>query len=140
MLADLPYHMFANVVLALHFAIVVFVVFGLVLIIFGNLFGWCWVNAPWFRIVHLSAIVIVVAEVWLGITCPLTTLEVWLRSKAGAEPYRINFIEYWLQRLLFYDAPPWAFIVGYSVFCLLVIAAWWNFPPRSKKHTSEDRS
>ena len=72
--------MFADVVLLLHFAIVVFVVGGLVLIIVGNMCGWHWVNALWFRLAHLSAIGIVAAESWLGITCPLTTLEssVWV--------------------------------------------------------------
>jgi hypothetical protein len=60
--------------------------------------------------------------------------------ESGAEHHGINFIEYWLRRLLFYDASPWAFVVGYSAFLLLVIAAWWYFPPRSKKYRSEERS
>jgi polyferredoxin len=137
MLAEPPYRLFADVVLSLHFAVVVFVVGGLVLIIAGNLRGWRWVNAPWFRVAHLGAIGVVVAEVWLGITCPLTTLEVWLRAKAGAETYSVSFIEHWLQRLLFYKAPSWAFVLGYSVFGLLVLATWWYFPPRSKNHRNE---
>jgi len=137
MLAEPPYRLFADVVLSLHFAVVVFVVCGLVLIIAGNLRGWRWVNAPWFRVAHLGAIGVVVAEVWFGITCPLTTLEVWLRAKAGAETYSVSFIEHWLQRLLFYEAPSWAFVLGYSVFGLLVLATWWYFPPSSKNHRNE---
>ena len=137
MLAEPPYRLFADVVLSLHFAVVVFVVCGLVLIIAGNLRGWRWVNAPWFRVAHLGAIGVVVAEVWLGITCPLTTLEVWLRAKAGAETYSVSFIEHWLQRLLFYKAPSWAFVLGYSVFGLLVLATWWYFPPRLRNHRYE---
>jgi polyferredoxin len=137
MLAEPPYQLFADVVLLLHFAVVVFVVCGLVLIIAGNLRSWHWVNAPWFRAAHLAAIAVVVAEVWLGITCPLTTLEVWLRAKAGAATYSVSFIEHWLQRLLFYKAPLWAFVLGYSVFGLLVLATWWYFPPRSKNHRNE---
>ena len=137
MLAEPPYRLFADVVLSLHFAVVVFVVCGLVLIIAGNLRGWRWVNAPWFRVTHLGAIGVVVAEVWFGITCPLTTLEVWLRAKAGAETYSVSFIEHWLQRLLFYEAPSWAFVLGYSVFGLLVLATWWYFPPSSKNHRNE---
>ena len=137
MLAEPPYRLFADVVLSLHFAVVVFVVCGLVLIIAGNLRGWRWANAPWFRVAHLGAIGVVVAEVWFGITCPLTTLEVWLRAKAGAETYSVSFIEHWLQRLLFYKAPSWAFVLGYSVFGLLVLATWWYFPPSSKNHRNE---
>lgn len=137
MLSEPPYQMFANVVLLLHFAVVVFVVCGLVLIIFGNVRSWHWVNAPWFRVAHLGAIGLVVAEVWLGITCPFTTLEVWLREKADAVTYHVSFMEHWLQRLLFYEAPSWVFVFGYSVFGLLILATWWYFPPRSKNLRNE---
>jgi hypothetical protein len=69
----------------------------------------------------LGAIGTVAAESWLGTTCPLTTLEICLRSKAGEAFYTVSFIEHWLQRLIFYDAPPWAFVLGYSFFGLLVL-------------------
>jgi hypothetical protein len=133
------YQMFADVVLILHFAIVVFVVGGLVLIIAGNMRGWHWVNVLWFRLAHLGAIGTVVAESWLGITCPLTTLEIWLRSKAGETVYTVSFVEHWLQRLIFHDAPPWAFALGYSLFGLLVLVIWWHFPPGSKDRCDESR-
>ena len=126
----------ADAVLVLHFAIVLFVVGGLVLIIVGNLFGWRWVNALWFRLLHLAAIAIVVAEAWLGITCLLTTLEMWLRTQSGAgiaANYGESFIGHWLQRLLFYSAPPWVFVLAYTVFGALVVAVWFRFPPTFKK-------
>lgn len=139
MFADLPYQMFADVVLLLHFAIVVFVVGGLVLIIAGNMRRWHWVNALWFRLAHLGAIGTVAAESWLGITCPLTTLEIWLRSRTGGTVYSVSFIEHWLDRLIFYDAPSWAFVLGYSLFGLLVLVVWWHFPPGSKSRYDESR-
>jgi hypothetical protein len=128
----LPYQFLADLVLALHAAVVVFVIAGLVLIIIGNRKGWRWVNAWCFRLAHLAAIAFVVAEAWLGITCPLTTLEMWLRSQAGAATYRGSFIEHWLQRLLYYDLPPWVFMLGYTLFGLLVLATWICFPPETK--------
>jgi hypothetical protein len=134
-----PYQLFADIVLSAHFAVVVFVVGGLVLIIAGNLRRWQLVNAPWFRVAHLGAIGVVVTEVWLGATCPLTTLEVWLRAKTGATTYSVGFIEHWLQRLLFYEAPSWVFTLGYSVFGMLVLAAWLYFPPRFKNRCNEGR-
>jgi hypothetical protein len=137
MIAMPPYQLFADVVLSLHFAVVVFVVCGLVLILAGNLRGWHWVNVSWFRVAHLGAIGVVVAEVWLGITCPLTTLEVWLRAKAGGTTYSVSFIEHWLQRLLFYNAPSWVFVICYFGFGLLVLATWWYFPPRYRNHRNE---
>jgi hypothetical protein len=124
---------FANAVLVLHVAIVLFVIGGLLLIVLGNLCRprWDWVNAWWFRLAHLVAIGIVVAETWFGITCPLTTLEAALRVRAGAPVHGgEGFIEHWLQRLLYYDAPAWVFTLIYTLFALMVVLAWWRFPPR----------
>ena len=132
----IEFWLLADFVLAMHFAIVLFVVGGLVLILVGNLSGWRWVNALWFRLLHLAAIVIVVAEAWLGITCPLTTLELWLRAQSGAgvaTAYSESFIGHWLQRLLFYSAPPWVFVLAYTVYGALVVAVWFRFPPTFKK-------
>ncbi len=126
------YQLLADVVLALHLAVVTFVVGGLILVVVGNLSGWRWVNGLWFRVAHLAAIAVVVAEAWLGVTCPLTTLEMWLREAAHATTYRANLIEHWLQRILYYDAPAWVFVLGYSLFGLLVAATWLFFPPTLK--------
>lgn len=124
------YQLLADIVLLLHFSIVIFVVGGLVLIIAGNFLGWHWVNHLWFRIMHLLAIAVVIAESWLGITCPLTTLEWWLREQTGVRPESTSFIEHWVQAILFYDAPAWVFTSAYTLFGLLVVATWWVFPPR----------
>lgn len=125
----MPYQILADAVLAVHVAIVVFVVGGLVLILLGNRLGWQWVNRRWFRYVHLLAIGVVVLQAWLGVLCPLTTLEMWLRAEAGEAGYTGSFVQYWLQRLLYYEAPPWVFIAAYSLFGLAVLFAWWKFPP-----------
>lgn len=123
----------ANAVLFVHVGIAGFVVAGLLLVIVGNLKRWDWVNNAWFRVAHLAAIGIVVAESWLGFVCPLTTLEMWLRSRAGEASYGGGFVEHWLQQLLYYSAPPWVFTMVYSVFALLVLATWRYFPPRFKR-------
>lgn len=133
MRADIPYPLLADIVLTLHVAVVAFVVGGLVLVLAGNLRGWHWVNALWFRLAHLAAIGAVVAETWLGMLCPLTTLEMWLREQAGVAGYGGGFIEHWLQRVLYYEAPWWVFAVGYSLFGLLVVAAWIRFPPERRR-------
>ena len=131
MLSERAYLGLANLVLVLHVAVVLFVVGGLVLIVLGNWRRWPWVNSLWFRLAHLAAIGVVVAESWFGIVCPLTTLEAWLRVRAGAPIHGgSGFIEHWLQRLLYYDAPAWVFTLAYTAFALLVALAWWRFPPR----------
>lgn len=136
---NLPYQLLADVALTLHFAVVAFVVGGLVLVIIGNLRNGRWVNALWFRLAHLSAIAVVVAEAWLGVVCPLTNLEMWLRAEARGTTYSGSFIEHWLQRVLYYEAPSWVFALGYSLFGLLVLATWWYFPPTPKhRHNESD--
>ena len=127
------FEVLADLVLLLHFAIVHFVVGGLVLVVGGNVLGWSWVNTLSFRLLHLAAIGTVVSQSWLGVTCPLTTLESWLRLQAGTAVYQSSFIEHWLHQLLFYEAPGWVFTVAYSVFGLLVAASWWFFPPKLRR-------
>lgn len=126
------YQILADAVLTLHLAIVAFVVFGLVLILAGNALRWRWVNGLTFRLAHLAAIGVVVAQAWLGVICPLTTLEMWLRQRAGEAGYDGSFIQHWFQTLLYYDAPAWVFTLAYSLFALAVAASWWAFPPRRR--------
>jgi len=131
------YQVLADLVLVLHAGVVLFVVGGLVLVLLGNALGWRWVNAFWFRVAHLLAIMVVALQAWVGVVCPLTTLESWLRVQGGSTGYDVSFIGYWLQRLLFYTAPNWVFILTYSVFGAAVAATWWYFPPRrSSKDTA----
>lgn len=129
----MPFQILADAVLVLHFGVVLFVVGGLVLIVAGHLLGWTWADRPGFRLAHLGAIAVVVLQSWLGVDCPLTTLESWLRMQAGAAGYRQSFIEHWVQRLLYYTAPSWVFVTAYTLFGALVAAAWWYFPPRRRR-------
>ncbi len=127
------WRLLADLVLVVHVAVVLFVVGGLALVVVGNLRAWRWVNAPWFRAAHLGAIGFVVAESWLGIACPLTLLEAWLRTRAGGAAHGQGFVEHWLQTLLYHQAPGWVFGLAYTVFGLLVAAAWWRFPPTRRR-------
>ncbi|HYD96551.1 MAG TPA: DUF2784 domain-containing protein [Noviherbaspirillum sp.] len=132
----LPFQLLADALLALHVALVLFVVGGLVVVVAGNLLQWQWVNLLWFRLAHLATITVVAAEAWLGFVCPLTTLEMWLRLKANAVTYDGSFIEHWLRALLFWELQPWVFTTAYTAFTLAVVAAWWYFPPRRRWHGS----
>lgn len=125
----MPYELLADAVLLLHFGIVVFIVAGLPVIWIGNALDWGWVNSWWFRLAHLVAIAIVVAQAWLGVVCPLTTLESWLRVQAGGTGYGGSFVAHWLQAILFYEAPWWVFTVAYTLFGLAVLVTWWRYPP-----------
>ena len=125
------YQLAADAVLLLHLLFVVFVVFGLVLVFVGHAFAWSWVRNPWFRLIHLVAIAVVVVQSWLRVICPLTTIEMTFRSRAGDATYAGSFIAHWLERVLYYQAPSWVFVVCYTAFGALVIASWFWVRPRS---------
>ena len=120
----------ADVVLITHVAFVAFVVIGLLLIVCGGFRRWNWIRNPWFRTAHLAATGVVVAQAWFGVICPLTTLEMSLRERAGDVTYGGTCIAHWLQKLLYYEAPPWVFVVSYTLFGLVVVGSWIGFRPR----------
>jgi hypothetical protein len=127
------YLLAADAILALHMLFVLFVISGLLLIFAGRLAGWSWVRNRVFRIAHLTAIGVVVLQSWFGVICPLTTLEMWLRARAGGATYAGSFIAHWLDTLLYYQAPAWVFAVCYTVFGGLVVASWFWVRPHSKE-------
>lgn len=121
----------ADALLVGHVAFVVFVVVGLALILIGKPLDWSWVRNPWFRVLHLAAIGVVVLQSWLGVICPLTTWEMALRERAGDITYSGAFIAHWLDALLYYQAPVWVFAVCYTFFAAVVVASWFWVRPRS---------
>lgn len=119
------YRLLADAILLVHFAFTSFVVIGFLLILIGLAAGWRWVRNRYFRLAHLAAIAIVVAQAWLGRICPLTTWENDLRVRGGQEGYAETFVQHWLHRVLFFDAEPWVFTAIYTVFGALVLLVWW---------------
>lgn len=120
----------ADAVLLLHLLFVAFVVIGLVLIFVGKARRWSWVRNLWFRVTHLLAIALVAVQSWFGVICPLTTFEMALRSRAGDAVYTGSFMSHWLETILYYQAPPWAFAVCYTVIGVVVIGSWFWVSPR----------
>lgn len=126
----MAFRLAADLIVAVHFGYVAFVVFGVLMTIIGGLLQWDWVKNRWFRGIHLAMILIVVLEAWAGITCPLTTWENEMRGAAGDLSYEGGFIANWLHDAMFFQADPWVFTLGYTIFGLLVIATWIFIPPR----------
>ena len=124
------YLLAADAVLFLHALFVAFVILGLLLIFAGKFLSWLWVRSPWFRWAHLVGIGVVVIQSWLGVICPLTIWEAALRSEAGGAVYAGSFIAHWLETLLYYRVPAWAFVVAYTAFGLLVGFSWFWVRPR----------
>lgn len=119
----------ADLILAVHFAFVLFVVGGLALIWIGAAMGWRWIRNLWFRVAHLGAIVYVAGEALVGAWCPLTVWEAQLRG-ARAEK---GFIAQWVHRILFYDFPGWVFTTAYVMFAVAVAATFWWVRPEFRR-------
>jgi hypothetical protein len=129
----------ADLILVVHLLFVGFVVVGLVLIFVGKVRRWAWVLNPWFRVMHLLAIGVVVVQSWIGVICPLTTFEMALRSRAGDATYTGSFVSHGLERLLYYQLPAWVFAVCYTAFGLAVVSSWFWVRPRPFTKTISDR-
>ncbi len=123
------YSLAADAIVVAHLAYVSFVIFGLVLILLGRALGWTWIRNSWFRVIHLSMILIVVVESIYSITCPLTTLEDYLRQQAGQTVQEGSFIGRMAHDLLFVDIPAESFVWIYCLFGLLVLTSWVIVPP-----------
>lgn len=134
------YRIFADATVIVHFAYVAFVVFAVPAILIGGWRRWNWVRNLWFRLIHVSMILVVVAEAWAGITCPLTTLENEFRGAAGDATYKGDFVGNFVHQMLFFEAPPWVFTVCYSLFGLLVLATFWFVPPKWKRREKVGRA
>ncbi len=116
----------ADALLVVHFAIVVFIVGGLILTWVGAAAGWGWVRNPAFRWLHLAAIAFVALEALAGIACPLTVWEDLLRGSLRPE----SFVGRWVQSMLYYRAPEWVFTVLYVAWAAASAATLWLVPPR----------
>ena len=71
----------AELVLALHLAIIAFNVFGLVAVPVGALAGWRFVRVRWWRLLHLVSLAAVALQALLGRACFLT---LWQGELEGA--------------------------------------------------------
>ncbi|MFQ5584306.1 MAG: DUF2784 domain-containing protein [Calditrichia bacterium] len=87
----MPYKFLADLVVVIHFAFVLFAVFG-------ALFVLKWKRVIWFHIPTVLWAALVEVAGWV---CPLTPLEGWLRGKGGMESYKLGFIEHYILPVLY---------------------------------------
>lgn len=85
------YRALADLILALHFVFVLFVVLGGLLVL-------RWTRIAW---VHIPAAIWGVLIEYTGWICPLTPLENSLRTRGGEAGYSGGFIEHYIQPLLY---------------------------------------
>ena len=126
------YSLLADVVVAVHFAYVSFVIIGELLIIVGIPLGWQWIRNFWFRTIHLVAMLYPAYEMLRGIECPLTIWEFSLLKAAGRDEQSRSFVGRLMSDLMFFDCAddswvwPWIYGGLAVVFVLTFVLA----PPR----------
>jgi hypothetical protein len=116
----------ADALLLVHFAYVAFVVGGFVVIWIGFACRWSWVRNRIFRLLHLLAMGIVLAEALCGVPCPLTVWENDLRGGA----YEESFMQHWVSRLMFHDWSKTTFTILYAAVFILIVLTFIVVPPR----------
>lgn len=127
---DPYYKAAADLVMMVHFGFVAFVVLSLPAIWIGHLLGKRFAYNPYFRLAHLGAMAIVVAEAVGGVICPLTDWEMALRLKAGqGEVYAGSFLQHWVHKILFFEAGLTVFQWAYGLFFgLILVTVYWVRP------------
>jgi len=124
------YGFLADLIVAIHVGYVGYVVIGQFLILAGWLLGWKWVRNFWFRMSQFVMMMVVVYEEIRDIRCPLSVWEEHFRQLAGQPSTGESFMGRILHSLLFYEAPPIVFTIGYMSFGALVLATFLFCRPR----------
>ena len=123
----------ADLIVVVHLGYVLFVILGLVLTLLGWVLGWRWIRRPLFRVAHLTAIGVVVAEALGGVTCPLTVWERELRAAAGQDPSEMAFVPRLASDVVFIEGVPQeAMTPWYVGFFALVVLTLVCIPPRRR--------
>jgi hypothetical protein len=89
----MKYRALADLVVALHFLVVLFVVLGGAAVVWRRRVAW----------VHLPVVAWVIFAECFHRICPLTYLENHLRQRGAGEPYRGDFVAHYIMPVLYPD-------------------------------------
>jgi len=106
------FRVLADLIVVVHFAFVVFVVLGGLLVIRRPSLAW----------VHLPAVVWGVWIEFSGWICPLTPLENHLRARGGGDVYDVSFVERYLMPVLYPESLARELQVALGAFVIIVNA------------------
>jgi len=111
------YRLLADAVLLLHFAYILFVIFGGLAVLRRPLLAW----------LHLPAALWGALIEYAGCICPLTPLENTLRQQSGETGYPGSFIDHYLTALIYPEGLTRTAQIVLGTFVLVVNAAvYWR--------------
>jgi len=123
----------ALAVLAVHVAVIVFNIFGLVVIPIGAWRGWAFVRGIWWRALHLALLFVVALQALFGHACFLTLWQATLEQNAGQATSREPLIARWVDSVIFWNLPIWFFAALYVAVLIYALALWRWVPPARRR-------
>jgi hypothetical protein len=121
--------MLVALILGIHVSIIAFNLFGLIAIPLGAWRGWCFVHAPFWRLLHLASLGVVALQPAMGRACFLT---LWRGAAEGRSGVSAPLVMRWVNGMIFWPLPAWAFAVlyvcafGYAVALLRLVPLPWK--------------
>lgn len=109
----------AEMVLGLHLIIIAFNIAGLIVIPVGAWLGWQIVRVAWLRLLHLAMLGIVAGQALAGRACFLT---IWQNELVAGGRLAQPLVVHWVDGLIYWNLPIWAFTAIYSAVFLYVLA------------------
>jgi hypothetical protein len=119
-----------ELVVIVHFAFIVWVVIG----------GFLAIRWPWLAWLHLPAVVWGTLLEWYGWICPLTPLEIELRTKRGFAGYEGGFIENYLIPVIYPEGLTREIQVGLAIGLVVVNLIAYGFVIRGRFTNTSKRA
>ena len=119
------YLLLADLIVVLHLGFIVFASLGALL-------AFKWPRIIW---LHAPAVIWAAITEFMGLICPLTPLENWLRQQAGADPYQTSFISHYLLPLIYPPGltPSIQWLLGGILVMLNVLIYAWLYTYKHKQ-------
>ncbi len=120
---NVAYRILADVIVCIHLGWILF-------LILGAIPGSRW---RWVRWLHLAALTFSIALQSFSWICPLTDLEIWLRTAGGAGgAYRGSFIGHYAERLVYAPLPRYVVFAG--TLLVVGVSLWIYYSPKRTRH------
>ena len=118
----------ADFILFIHLVIAIFISAGMVIFPIGGLLSWHWCKNFILRATHFGLIVVVFIETLIGVNCPLTVVENYLRAQDTHQ----SFIGSLMSNTLYWNMSEALFFHLYGICVVWVLILWILFPPSRK--------